>query len=55
MILKQKKYKEIEQELIRYNTDRLHAKSPINDFVKLNARMITQGLQLAEEKDSSEE
>lgn len=43
------KYKRIESELIRNNQDNLHKDSGANAFVKLNAHMIAQGLQLAEE------
>ena len=43
------KYQKIEKELIRNNQDNLRSDKAINAFVKMNALMIAQGLQLAEE------
>lgn len=43
------KYEKIRKDLIRNNEDSLHRDSAINNFIKLNAQMIAQGLQLSEE------
>lgn len=49
------KYQKIEKELIRNNEDTIHKNSQSNAFIKLNAHMIAQGLQLAEEISDNQE
>lgn len=42
-------YKKIENELIRNNIDHFHKDAPQNAFIQMNAHMIAQGLQLAQD------